>query len=77
MYVTDGSVLDRRSVSALGIVHRLLGRLALADIDQEAVAEPRSSVLVPNDRGLVAQPPDRAVFRGDPMLHVQSGSPST
>ena len=25
----------------------------------------------PNDRGLVAQTPDRAVFRGDPMLHVE------
>ena len=71
MYVTDGSVSIseryRRSASCIACS----ARLALADIDQEAVAEPRSSVLVPNDRGLVAQPPDRAVFRGDPMLHVE------
>ena len=41
--------LDQGSVSALGVVHRLLGRLALSDVDQEPVAEPRPSILVPDD----------------------------
>src|SRR5437879_8111877 len=56
--------LDQGSVSALGIMHRLLGRYAFADVDQEAMAEPGPSILIADDRGLVPQPPHGAVQIG-------------
>ena len=57
--------LDEEPVPALRVVQRELRRLALADVDQEAVAEPRVPVAVSDDRRLIVQPADRAVLRED------------